>query len=468
MPDKWEYPWFAAWDTAFQMLPMSRVDPYFAKDQLTLLLREWFMHPNGQLPAYEGSFSDVNPPVHAWACWRVYKLCDRPGPCGRQFLASTFQKLLMNFTWWVNRKDPTGNNIFGGGFLGMDNIGVFDRDKPLPSGQLLEEADGTAWMAFYSVTMLAIALELAGEDSAYEDTASKFFAHFVSIADAMNSLGGSGLWDEQDGFYYDQIMVDQQPQRLKVRSLVGLIPLIAVEVLEEGDIQGLSGFANRLKWFMDNRADLYKQISYMESRKDHGHIHRLLAIPSRERLVRVLGYMLDEKEFLSPYGIRSLSKYHQEHPFTFESDGQSHRICYEPGEAQSDLFGGNSNWRGPIWMPINLLLLEALQRYHHFYGDTLKVECPTGSGYMINLRQVACEIAHRLCLLFLPDRSGRRPWQGGLKQYIQDPHWKNLTCFHEYFHGDTGEGLGAAHQTGWTALIVHLLETVADERGCGG
>jgi hypothetical protein len=282
----------------------------------------------------------------------------------------------------------------------------------------------------------------------------------------MNTLGGSGLWDEEDGFYYDQIMLGQESRRLKVRSLVGLLPLIAVEVLDDSAIQSLGGFRNRLKWFMDNRADLYKQISYMESHKVGGQTRRLLAIPSRERLVRVLRYMLDENEFLSPYGIRSLSKYHQEHPFTFDSNGEKYTICYEPAESRSDLFGGNSNWRGPIWMPINFLLLEALQRYHHFYGDTLKVECPTGSGRMMNLREVACEIAHRLCRIFLPDATGRRPWQGDVRSYIDDPHWKDLLCFHEYFHGDTGAGLGASHQTGWTALIVHLLETVAQERGC--
>ncbi|TMQ58686.1 MAG: glucosidase [Candidatus Eisenbacteria bacterium] len=463
MPDSWEYPWYAAWDLAFHMLPLARLDPEFAKHQLLLLLREWYMHPNGQIPAYEWELSDVNPPVHAWACWRVYKITAKRGERDRLFLKRAFQKLLLNFTWWVNRKDPDGLNIFSGGFLGMDNIGVFDRSRPLPTGGRLEQSDGTAWMAFYCGTMLSIALELATEDPAYEDLASKFFEHFVAITDAMNTLGGSGLWDEGDGFYYDQIYVDGMKIPLRVRSLVGLIPLIAVEVLEEEAIARLPGFGKRLRWFLENRKDLVRHISYMES-GGGGHSHRLLAIPRRERLVRVLEYMLDENEFLSPYGVRSLSRYHRDHPFVFLVGGTEHRVDYSPGEATTPLFGGNSNWRGPIWFPVNYLLIEALERYHHFYGDSLRVACPARSGRLMNLQEVANEIAARLASLFRPDSTGRRPCLDEEAVFAQEPHSRDLLLFHEYFHGETGRGLGACHQTGWTALVTRCIELLAHAR----
>jgi hypothetical protein len=460
MPDKWEYPWYAAWDLAFHMIPMARVDPNFAKQQLVLLLREWYMHPNGQMPAYEFAFSDVNPPVHAWACWRVYKITAPRGGRDRVFLARVFHKLLINFTWWVNRKDITGKNIFSGGFLGLDNIGVFDRSQPLAGDGILEQADGTAWMAFYCLTMLSMALELAREDPSYEDVASKFFEHFVSIADAMNTLGGTGLWDETDGFYYDQLHYDGTNTRLRVRSMVGLLPLIAAEVLEDSTISRLKGFRKRMDWFLENRHDLAWKISYAETQHDgsSGHDHRLLAVPSRERLERVLRYMLDENEFLSPYGLRSLSKFHCEHPFRGEGELAGRVVSYDPGESGTGLFGGNSNWRGPVWFPVNYLLIEALERYHHFYGDSFQVEYPTGSGHTMSLRQVAHELALRLTRLFVPGEDGRAPWQGSCRRFADNPHWKDLILFYEYFHGDTGEGLGANHQTGWTALVVRCLE----------
>jgi hypothetical protein len=465
MPDKWEYPWYAAWDLAFHMIPFAKIDPQFAKDQLVLFLREWYMHPNGQLPAYEFAFGDVNPPVHAWACWRVYKMTAPTGQRDRMFLSRTFQKLLLNFTWWVNRKDTEGKNLFSGGFLGLDNIGVFDRSRPLPTGGHLEQADGTAWMAFFCNTMLSMALELAQTNPATEDMASKFFEHFVAIADAINTLGGTGLWDEQDGFYYDQLHVDGRSVPLRIRSLVGLMPLIACEILEEDAIEKLPGFKKRLQWFLEHRQDLAQHISYMvddNSGRQHG--HRLLAIPSRERLERVLKYMLDENEFLSPYGIRSVSKYHEIHPYVFSVNGDEHRVDYVPAEGNSGLFGGNSNWRGPIWFPINYLLVEALERYHHFYGDTLKVECPTGSGRMLNLQQVADDLRSRLARIFLPDETGRRPCHGDERRYAEDPHWKDLALFYEYFHGDTGRGVGASHQTGWTALVTRCIENAAHRR----
>jgi hypothetical protein len=464
MPDKWEYPWYAAWDLAFHMIPMARVDPQLAKDQLLLFLREWYMHPNGQLPAYEIALGDVNPPVHAWACWRVYKLTAMHGQRDRLFLERAFHKLLLNFTWWVNRKDLEGKNLFGGGFLGLDNIGVFDRSQPLPTGGHLEQADGTAWMAFFCGTMLSMSLELAREDPAYEDMASKFFEHFVAIMDAMNTLGGSGLWDEQDGFYYDQIHVDGRHTPLRVRSMVGLIPLIACEVLEQDVIDRLPGFKKRLEWFLANRQDLARHIAYFEAMKDDPQHHRLLAIPARERLSRVLRYMLDENEFLSPHGIRSLSRVHREHPYAFPSDGGLHEVHYTPGESDSGLFGGNSNWRGPLWFPVNYLIVEALERYHYFFGDMLRVECPTGSGRLMNLREVAVELSRRLGTLFLPGADGRRPCHGADPRYAQDPHWKDLVLFHEYFHGEDGRGLGASHQTGWTALVTRCLHKAAHAR----
>jgi hypothetical protein len=465
MPDSWEYPWWASWDLAFHMLNFARIDPEFAKEQLLLLLREWYMHPNGQLPAYEWSFSDVNPPVHAWACWRVYKMTAPRGQRDRLFLERAFQKLLITFTWWVNRKDEEGNNLFSGGFLGLDNIGVFDRSQGLPGGTTLEQADGTAWMAFFCITMLAMALELADEDPAYEDVASKFFEHFVAISDAINSLGGTGLWNEEEGFYCDQMLLDGRRIPLRVRSMVGLIPLFAVSALDEDVVfQRLPGFAKRMRWFLRNRQDLARNISFMESPRRPGDTVFLLAIPSRERLVRVLRYVLDESEFLSPYGVRSLSRLHRERPFELPVNGQIHRVEYVPGESRDWLFGGNSNWRGPVWFPMNYLLIEALERYHYFYHDTLEVECPTGSGVMMTLKQVAQELRRRLAALFLPDAGGRRPCHGGEPRFAADPHWKDLLLFYEYFHGDDGRGLGASHQTGWTALVSLILNDLGRQK----
>jgi len=464
MPDKWEYPWFAAWDLAFHMVPFARLDPQFAKEQVGLFLREWYMHPNGQLPAYEFAFGDVNPPVQAWAAWRVYKISGRAGERDRDFLESVFQKLLLNFTWWVNRKDAHGKNLFSGGFLGLDNIGVFDRSKPLPTGGTLQQADGTAWIAFYCATMLSIALELAHEGgrvrTAYEDMASKFLEHFVQVADAMNTLGGTGLWDDSDGFYYDQIRFDHDAVPLKTRSMVGLLPLIAVEVLEEQAVECLTGFKKRLAWFLQHRRDLSRHITHCER---HGG-RLLLAIPSRERLERVLRYLLNENEFLSPFGIRSLSKFHEKNPYEFQAGGEVHRVTYVPGESSAGLFGGNSNWRGPIWIPTNYLLVEALERYHHFYGDDFQVECPTGSGRRMTLREVSREITRRLASIFLPDGRGRRPCDGNGGRAAGDPHWRDLVLFNEYFHAETGRGLGASHQTGWTALAIRFVEDLARRR----
>jgi hypothetical protein len=462
MPDKWEYPWYAAWDLAFHMLPFARIDPDFAKGQLELFLREWYMHPNGQIPAYEWALSDVNPPVHAWAAWRVYKKSGKSGARDVDFLKKVFHKLLLNFNWWVNRKDRNGKHIFAGGFLGLDNIGVFDRSAPLPSGGALDQADGTAWMAFYCGTMLSIALELARHDSSYEDLASKFFEHYVSIVDAMNSLGGTGLWDEHDGFYYDVLHLGEKNVPLRVRSLVGLIPLIAVEILEKDTIAKLPGFKKRMQWFLENRKDLARHIGYLECSACHD--HELLSIPSRERLQRVLARMLDEKEFLSPYGIRSLSRVFEQEPYVLTLEGREYRVDYAPAEGDTALFGGNSNWRGPIWFPINFLLIEALERYAHFYADSLTVECPTGSGNHMTLDQVARELATRLTRLFLPDATGTRPCHGGDERYATDPAWKDLVLFHEYFHAETGRGVGASHQTGWTALVASLLDGLAHER----
>ena len=465
MPDKWEYPWYAAWDLAFHMIPMAQIDPDFAKNQLLLFLREWYMHPNGQMPAYEFALDDVNPPVHAWAVWRVYKMTGPKGSRDRVFLQRAFHKLLLNFTWWVNRKDAEGHNLFAGGFLGLDNIGVFDRSRPLPTGGHLEQADGTAWMAFYCSTMLAIALELASQDSAYEDIASKFVEHFVAISDAMNHFGGTGLWDDQDGFYYDRLHLDGREVPLRVRSLVGLAPLFAVEVLEDDVINRLPGFKKRLLWFMENRGDLSKHISYCASDcGDGARGLRLLAIPSRERLVKVLRYMLDENEFLSKGGIRSVSQHHRDNPYVFRVNGEEHRVDYVPAESNTGLFGGNSNWRGPVWFPMNYLLVEALERYHHFYGDDLKVEFPTGSGRLATLGEVARELQGRMARIFLPDADGRRPCHGGDRRFAEDPHWRDLVLFHEYFCGDTARGVGASHQTGWTALAVRSVQELARDR----
>jgi hypothetical protein len=458
MPDKWEYPWYAAWDLAFHMIPFAEVDPFFAKEQLLLLLREWYMHPNGQIPAYEFAFSDVNPAVHAWAAWRVYKISGPRGGRDRLFLSRVFQKLLLNFTWWVNRKDLHGNHVFSGGFLGLDNIGVFDRSKPMPAGGHLEQADGTAWMAFYCTTMLSMAMELASEDPSYEDVASKFFEHFIAIADAINTLGGSGLWDEEDGIYYDHLHVDGRSIPLRVRSLVGLLPLIAVEILEDEVVDRLPGFRKRMRWFLENRKDLARTVAWMEPPgTEGGRGHHLLALPSAERLVRVLRYLLDESEFLSPYGIRSVSRFHRDRPYVFRIGDKEHRVDYVPGESDTGLFGGNSNWRGPIWFPVNYLLVEALERYHRFYGESLRVECPTGSGEWMDLSSVAKELYGRLARIFLPGPGGARPCHGFAPPFVSDPNWRDLLLFHEYFHGDTGRGLGASHQTGWTALVIRCL-----------
>lgn len=459
MPDKWEYPWFAAWDSAFHMIPFAAVDPHFAKDQLLLLLREWYMHPNGQLPAYEWNFSDVNPPVHAWAVWRVYKIADAKGGRDLLFLERCFQKLLLNFTWWVNRKDVEGRHVFGGGFLGLDNIGVFDRSHALPDGGRLNQADGTAWMASYCLLMLAMALELAAEKPAYEDIASKFFEHFVNITDAINSLGGTGLWDETDGFYYDQLIVNHdEPIPLRIRSLVGLLPMCAVTVLKQTKLESLPGFRKRMDWFLTSRPDLLKYISVRRHTGDKKSTLCLLAIPSEKQLRMTLKRMFDPAEFLSDFGIRSLSKAHEETPFVFEHGGKRNEVRYTPGESNTDMFGGNSNWRGPIWFPTNFLIVEALERYHHFYGDAFKIEYPTGSGVQKTLKEAAIDICDRLISLFCPGESGYRPCFGEAHRYGDVPHWQDLLLFHEYFHAETGEGLGASHQTGWTSLVVKLVK----------
>ena len=458
MPDKWEYPWFAAWDTAFHMIPFSTIDPEFTKNQLLLLLREWYMHPNGQLPAYEWNFSDVNPPVHAWAVWRVYKITGPKGGRDLLFLERAFQKLLLNFTWWVNRKDVEGRHVFGGGFLGLDNIGVFDRSHALPGGGYLNQADGTAWMASYCLTMLAIALELALEKPAYEDIASKFFEHFVNISDAINSIGGNGLWDSEDGFYYDQLIIDHQdPIPLRIRSLVGLLPMCAVTVLKQKTIDALPGFKKRMDWFLVNRPDLLKYVTFRRVPGSKNPGRCLLAIPTESRLRKSLQRMLDSEEFLSDFGIRSLSKAHEEHPFVFEHGGQRHEVPYTPGEATTDMFGGNSNWRGPIWFPTNFLIIEALERYYYFYGDSFTMEYPTGSGKQTTLRDIAIDLCDRLISLFKPNEAGYRPCYGDAKRYTDETHWQDLLLFHEYFHAETGEGLGASHQTGWTSLVVRLV-----------
>ena len=459
MPDKWEYPWYAAWDLAFHCVALALVDADFAKQQLLLMTREWYMHPNGQLPAYEWAFGDVNPPVHAWAAWRVYKVeKKRRGVGDRQFLERIFQKLLLNFTWWVNRKDAAGRNIFQGGFLGLDNIGVFDRSAPLPTGGYMEQSDATSWMGMYCLNMLAIALELARENTVYEDVASKFFEHFVYICEAINNLGGAGikLWNVEDGFYYDVLnMTSGERLPMKVRSMVGLIPLYAVETLDPGTVDALPGFKRRMQWFIENRPGLSEHI---ETRSTDDGPQRFLSLVNRHRLTRVLRYMLDENEFLSPYGIRALSRYYRDHPYTLKVNGMEYRIDYEPAESSTGLFGGNSNWRGPIWFPVNFLLIESLQKFHFFLGDGYKVECPTGSGQTANLWQVAGEISQRLTRIFTRDQDGRRPVFGGIEKFQSDPYWRDLIPFNEYFHGDNGAGIGASHQTGWTALVAKLIQ----------
>ena len=460
MPDKWEYPWYAAWDLAFHMIPLALVDPEFAKSQLILFLREWYMHPNGQIPAYEWALGDVNPPVQAWAAWRVYKIDRRiRGVADRQFLEKVFHKHLLNFTWWVNRKDPTGRNVFQGGFLGLDNIGVFDRSAPLPTGGYIEQSDGTSWMGMYCLNMLAMALELAREDPAYEDVASKFFEHFVYIARATHHVGGAdmSLWDDEDGFYYDVLALpDGRRERMKVRSLVGLIPLFAVETWDSDQTAHLTGFARRARWFIDNNPEFREHIAVVD--KPGGGRRFLLSIVTTEQLPRVLRFMLDEDEFLSPHGVRALSRYHKDHPYVLRVNGEDHRVGYEPAESSTGLFGGNSNWRGPVWFPTNFLIVESLQKFHHFFGDDLKVACPSGSDRQMNLWQVATELSKRLNRIFLPGPDGRRPVYGGTEVFQQDPHWRGLIPFYEYFHGDNAAGIGASHQTGWTGLVAKLLQ----------
>jgi hypothetical protein len=460
MPDKWEYPWYAAWDLAFHCVPLALVDSEFAKDQLLMMLREWYMHPNGQLPAYEWDFGDVNPPVHAWAAWRVYKIeKKRRGVGDTAFLKRVFQKLLLNFTWWVNRKDAEGMNIFQGGFLGLDNIGVFDRNAPLPTGGHIAQSDGTSWMAMYALNLLAIAMEVAKEDPSYEDVASKFWEHFVYIARAMNNRGDDEirLWDEQDGFFYDVLHLPQgKPYPVKVRSMVGLIPLFAVETLEPELLDRLPDFKRRMEWFIANRSDLTQNVACM--RTPGNAERRLLAIVQQEQLRRVLRFMLDENEFLSPYGIRALSRFHKENPYVLQVNGASHRVDYEPADSSTGLFGGNSNWRGPVWFPLNYLIIESLQKFHHYFGNDFKVECPVGSGQMLTLWEVAGEISKRLSRIFLRDANQRRPVFGGVEKFQTDPNWHDLIPFHEYFHGDNGAGIGASHQTGWTGLVAKLLQ----------
>jgi Glycosyl hydrolase family 63 C-terminal domain len=460
MPDKWEYPWYAAWDLAFHCIPLALVDPEFAKEQLILLLREWYMHPNGQLPAYEWALGDVNPPVHAWAAWRVYKIDKkRTGKGDRAFLQRVFHKLMLNFTWWVNRKDADGMNIFQGGFLGLDNIGVFDRSAPLPTGGYIAQSDGTSWMAMYTLNLLAIALELAKDDPSYEDVASKFWEHFIYIANAMSHRGSDsvGLWNVEDGFFYDVLRLpDGKHFPLKIRSMVGLIPLFAVETLEPELLQRLPDFHRRLEWFVDNRPDLTHNLASMTT-PGRGK-RRLLSIATADQLRSILKYMLDESEFLSPYGIRAVSRFHREHPYVLSLNGMEHRVGYEPGESSTGVFGGNSNWRGPIWFPVNFLLIESLQKFHHYFGESFTVEFPSGSGQRMNLWQIAGELSRRLNDIFLRDEQGRRPVFGNLEKFQTDPHWRDLLLFYEYFHGDSGTGAGANHQTGWTGLVTKLMQ----------
>jgi hypothetical protein len=460
MPDKWEYPWYAAWDLAFHTIALALVDPEFAKEQLKLFLREWYMHPNGQIPAYEWALGDVNPPVHAWAAWRVYKIDKkRTGRADRHFLEGVFHKLLLNFNWWVNRKDAEGMNVFQGGFLGLDNIGVFDRSAALPTGGHIEQSDGTSWMAMFSLNMLAISLELARENPAYEGVASKFFEHFVQIAHAMDKRACSelSLWDDEDGFFYDALHLPGGEHRyMKVRSLVGLIPLLAVETLEPNVVAKLPGFKRRMEWFIRNRPEFREHLEAME--QPGGGERRLLSIVTREELPRVLRLMLDEQEFLSPHGIRAVSQHHRDHPYVLTVDGREYRVDYEPAESSTGLFGGNSNWRGPIWFPINYLLIEALQKFDHFYGPDFQVEYPTGSGSRATLWDVATELSRRLTRIFLRGPDGQRPVHGGVRTFQEDPHWRDLIWFYEYFHGDNGAGIGASHQTGWTGLVAKLLQ----------
>jgi hypothetical protein len=467
MPDKWEYPWYAAWDLGFHCVALAMVDCEFAKEQLILLLREWYMHPNGQIPAYEWAFGDVNPPVHAWAAYQVYKI-DRAKNGGQgdtQFLARVFQKLLLNFTWWVNRKDVEGLNVFQGGFLGLDNIGVFDRNMPLPGGINLEQSDGTSWMAMYSLDMMAIALELASTDPVYEDVASKFWEHFIFIARAMNHLGDDGLslWNEEDGFFYDVLhSSDGTSLPLRVRSMVGLMPLYAVLTMNPELLNAMPAFKRRLEWFIENRSDLTGNMACMHTQGKQE--RRLFSVANRPQLERILEVMLDENEFLSQHGIRALSAYHRDHPYTLELDGQQHTVDYEPAESTTGLFGGNSNWRGPIWFPVNYLLIQALRRFHEYYGSSVRVECPTGSGMLMDLNEIADEISRRLISTFQRDDHGRRPVFGKNEKFQSDPHWRDYIPFYEYFHADTGAGVGASHQTGWTGLVVKMIDEIFNQQ----
>jgi Mannosylglycerate hydrolase MGH1-like glycoside hydrolase domain len=460
MPDKWEYPWYASWDLAFHCIPFALIDSDFAKSQLDLLMREWYMHPNGQLPAYEWAFGDVNPPVFAWAAWRVYKIDqEKTGCADRMFLERIFHKLLLNFTWWVNRKDSEGKNVFQGGFLGLDNIGVFDRSAPLPTGGYIEQSDGTSWMGMFSLTMMTIALELAITNRVYEDIALKFFEHFLAIAAAMNNIADEGirLWDEEDEFFYDVLHLPNETYHpIKIRSLVGLIPLCAVEVLEPHILDALPTFKYNLTWFLNYRPDLMRLVSHWQ--QPEAGESRLLALVRGHQMKRLLKRMLDSTEFLSDYGIRSLSKYHAEYPYVLPVNGDTYSVQYDPAESRSALFGGNSNWRGPIWFPLNYLLIESLHKFYYYYGDDFRVECPTGSGQYLNLKEVADELSQRLIRLFLRDKTGRRPFNGGYELLQRDPHWRNYLLFHEFFHGENGTGLGASHQTGWTGLVAMLLQ----------
>jgi hypothetical protein len=463
MPDKWEYPWYAAWDLAFHMIPFALIDPDFAKQQLLLFTREWYMHPNGQLPAYEWAFGDVNPPVHAWATWRVFQI-DRKqrGDCGDlPLLERVFHKLMLNFTWWVNRKDAQGRNIFQGGFLGLDNIGVFDRSAPLPTGGFLNQADGTSWMAMYCLNLMRIALELALHNPVYEDVATKFFEHFLHIAEAMTNIGGNdhgvGLWDDEDQFFYDELnLPDGRMAKLKVRSMVGLIPLFAVETLEPELLEMLPDFRRRLQWFLNYRPDLANLVSRWEE-PGRGE-RRLLSLLRGRCMKQLLRRMLGETEFLSDYGVRAVSRVHEREPFVCWAGGTAHAVRYQPAESDSNLFGGNANWRGPIWFPVNYLIIESLQKFHHYYGDDFKVECPTGSGQFLTVGQIAEELSRRLTCLFLKDECGRRPVLAYHAKLHGDPHFRDYVLFHEYFHGDTGRGVGASHQTGWTGLVAKLLQ----------
>jgi hypothetical protein len=460
MPDKWEYPWYAAWDLAFHCIPLAMVDPDFAKRQLVLILREWYMHPNGQIPAYEWAFGDVNPPVHAWAAFRVFEI-DRQttGVADIAFLKRIFHKLLLNFTWWVNRKDADGRNVFQGGFLGLDNIGVFDRSSPLPSGGRIDQADGTAWMGMFCLNMLMIALELACHDSAYEDVATKFFEHFLWIAAALNNLGGMGipLWDDTDEFFYDVLQLPSgNVQQMKVRSVVGLIPLLAVAVIDPHLLEKVPSFSRRMDWFLTHRPDLASLVSRWHEPGSGD--RRLFALARGHRMKRLLRRMLDPAEFLSDYGIRALSRHHLDQPYQLDLDGHHYEVRYEPAESSTGLFGGNSNWRGPIWFPMNFLIIEALRTFHRYYGDDFLVECPTGSGQMRTLLQISEDISQRLQRVFLRGVDGRRPVFGDIELFQTDPHWRDLVLFYEYFHGDNGRGVGASHQTGWTALVANLLE----------